>query len=296
MGRLGRCLAIVGAAALLVGTASVALAADPQADGAPLPQPLLGIGPGGIVQLTGGEQRLAAVKAKLADDYALVRSGHLDRATFNAEAEPFLRTNGGMSAVQASALLVSPMLSSNTLSMSEYAQAKTYYCGPASAYEILAYRGGASGPSGESLSQTNLAKTGTGYLNTEYYGNTPWSPAVMAPTLNTWQHFPFYATQSGATLSTYESRLVWDVDSTYPIALGIYESSSTPHLVGHPTDRVIQHWIAARGYTSSGVNTSYADSVHGSSVSWASGVPAYSTIPSSNMVTMMNAGSYGYIY
>lgn len=52
----------------------------------------------------------------------------------------------------------------------------------------------------------------------------------------------------------------------------------------------IYHWIGIYGYTNYGYNTSYADSIHGDSWiwSWAVNVPAYSTISSSDMTTLLN--------
>lgn len=72
-----------------------------------------------------------------------------------------------------------------------------------------------------------------------------------------------------------------------------YEVPGGPHLVGHP-NITIYHWFDIRGYTSSGANTEYEDSVHGSSTSWAGGVPAYSTLSSTTIAKIV--GGRGYVW
>ena len=69
--------------------------------------------------------------------------------------------------------------------------------------------------------------------------------------------------------------------------------SSDYHLVGHPTDRTIFHWFEIRGYQNSGGSTMYEDSVHNAtSVSWYAGVPAYSTLPSRQIVFIVSGRGY----
>jgi len=81
------------------------------------------------------------------------------------------------------------------------------------------------------------------------------------------------------------------------LVVGIDEAAnaSTPHLVGHPTNIVISHWISASGYRNSGSDTYYADSVHGTSFwSWSKNVPAFSWLPSGNtgMSYLMRLSGY----
>ena len=66
--------------------------------------------------------------------------------------------------------------------------------------------------------------------------------------------------------------------------------ASHPHLVGHPQDRTIFHWVAVMGYSDNdnAAYIQYADSVHGSSVSWAGGVPAYSIMSYSTLATIFD--------
>jgi Peptidase_C39 like family len=260
-----------------------------------------GPGQGGIIQLTPADQQLLDRKVALDIEYAAVRSGTGDAAAFQRDLQVFLATYApGTSSSLVRSGAASPLLSSNSLSLAQHAQTKYYYCGPATAYSMLYYKfPGTTGPAGESLTQQHLAAYGTGYLDTEYYTSTPWSPAVMAPTLNAWGHTSYWVTVSSPSLSVYELVLTFDIDVGYPLAVGVYEEANTitPHLTNHPKDRIIQHWVAVHGYTSTGGNSTYADSVYGAtSVSWYQDVTApHSTISSTDMRTMMIQGSYGVI-
>lgn len=103
-----------------------------------------------------------------------------------------------------------------------------------------------------------------------------------------------------ADLPFLEPTASYDVDNNYPLAASVYEkaSSSTPHLVGHPTNIVIEHWVAVSGYRSSGSQTYYADSVHGTTFwTWSGKVPAFGTIASgqTGISYMMDTIPYGYI-
>lgn len=275
-----------------------ALAADPAAPAANQ------VGTGGPrdtgpVQLTPDEQALAAQKDHLAQDYALVREGTMDRATFNRENAAFLATHGGLGATQATAPAGSTaaLAASNTLAMSQYAQGNTYYCGPASAYEALKFKGGGPGPLGEPLSQTNLGKQvnqyPTSYLQTNQYQSTDWSRGVMAPTLTAWLHATFYVAHNGS--GSFQTNLVYDVDTGWPVVIGVMEPQYGVHLVGHPANLYIVHWIAAHGYSSSGANTYYADSVALTTFwTWSANVPRYSYLPTTTMNALMNP--FGYVY
>ncbi|MGH2511293.1 MAG: C39 family peptidase [Candidatus Limnocylindrales bacterium] len=258
----------------------------------------------GPLVLTPAEQAIVDLRAQIVADYASMRAGKLDKVTFDTENAAFLSDHGGFSAAQVAALESAPLLATNTLSMVQSAQTTTYYCGPATAYEMLKYLG-ASGPAGESLSQPHMAnKCSDGYLCTDKLGNTPWHyysgyPHPMVSTLNAWMTQPmWYAPFQGS--SNYVSWLVYDIDYSHPVAANVYEkaSSATPHLVGHPTNQVIEHWVAVRGYASSGAQSNYADSVHGTTFwSWSKNVPPYSTIASgqTGMSYMMDTIPYGYV-
>src|SRR5436190_15885557 len=78
-----------------------------------------------------------------------------------------------------------------------------------------------------------------------------------------------------------------------PLVGDAWEAPVGPHLVGHPTNREIFHWFEIRGYQNSGGSTMYEDSVHGaSSISWSGSVPAYSTLATSTVVTIISGRGY----
>jgi hypothetical protein len=112
----------------------------------------------------------------------------------------------------------------------------------------------------------------------------------MKSTLNTWLGSSWYTIQGGSDY--YEGRLVGDIISGYPVAVLVYEraDSHSPHLTGHPTDRVIGHWIAVHGYDADGAWSFYADSVHGTGF-WPQ-VPAHDWITSADLMELMAPRGY----
>jgi len=172
-------------------------------------------------------------------------------------------------------------------------QQTSYWCGPAAVAEAL-------GQLGVSMSQSTAASQ----LGTTTDG-TDWSNGTGYPVpnvLNANQSF-FYVAQSVSyspsqqEIDTYKNRLVGDTALSWaPLVGDAWETAGgTYHLAGHPTDRDIFHWFDIRGYTSSGAYTQYEDSVAGaSSVSWSSGVDAYSTMASYKIVTIL--GERGYVW
>ena len=173
-------------------------------------------------------------------------------------------------------------------------QTTSYYCGPASVHEAL-------GSVGVSLSQAAAATK----LHTTTEG-TAWSGGGTSPSgypvpdvLNGMQNRNYYVPQSvpSATsdaIGTYKGDLKVDTYSVRaPLVGDAWEVPGGPHLVGHPTNREIFHWFEIRGYQNSGGSTMYEDSVHGaSSISWSGSVPAYSTMASSTIVTIISGRGY----
>lgn len=184
--------------------------------------------------------------------------------------------------------------SSASLIANQTPQATSYWCGPASVHEAL-------DAVGVSLSQTSAAAA----LHTTT-GGTAWSGGGTSPSgypvpdvLNSYQGRNNYIPQpvSSATpsmISTYENDLKMDIWALrVPLIGDAWETSTGYHLVGHPNDRPIFHWFEIRGYQASGASTMYEDSVHGaSSISWSGSVPAYSTLPSSQIVSIVSGRGY----
>jgi hypothetical protein len=186
--------------------------------------------------------------------------------------------------------------SSASLVANQTPQITSYYCGPAAVHEAL-------DAVGVSLSQSAAAAA----LHTDTRG-TAWSGAGTSPSnypvpdvLNRYQsrnhYVPQYvASATSSAINQYELDLESDIAGVRaPVVGDAWEVPNGYHLNGHPTDRQILHWFEIRGYYSSGGYTLYEDSVHGaSSISWSGNVPAYSNLPSSQIVSIF--GGRGYVW
>ncbi len=186
--------------------------------------------------------------------------------------------------------------SSASIVANQTPQATSYWCGPAAVHEALEALG-------VSVSQSAAAAA----LHTTTDG-TAWSGGGTSPSgypvpdvMNRYQSRVYYVPQpvSSATSSaigTYQRDLEMDIAGLRAPLIGdAWETPTSYHLTGHPNDRQIFHWFEIRGYQSSGASTMYEDSVHGaSSIGWSASVPAYSTLPSSQIVSIV--GGRGYVW
>jgi hypothetical protein len=186
--------------------------------------------------------------------------------------------------------------SSASLVANQTSQATSYWCGPASVHEAL-------GALGVSLSQSAAATA----LHTTTSG-TAWSGGGTSPSgypvpdvMNRYQSRNYYVPQyvasaTSSAISTYERDLEMDISAIRAPVIGdAWEVPSGNHLIGHPPDRTIFHWFEIRGYYGSGGTTLYEDSVHGAtSISWSGNVPAYSSLPSAQIVSIV--GGRGYVW
>jgi hypothetical protein len=174
-------------------------------------------------------------------------------------------------------------------------QATSYYCGPAAVHEAL-------DALGVVLSQSAAAAA----LHTTT-GGTAWSGGGTSPSgypvpdvLNRYQSRNYYVPQSvssptSSAISRYENDLQMDIVALRAPLIGdAWETQySHYHLVGHPTDRTIFHWFEIRGYQNSGASTMYEDSVHGAtSIGWSPTVPAYSTLSTTAIVSIVSGRGY----
>jgi hypothetical protein len=178
------------------------------------------------------------------------------------------------------------------LAATEEAQIRNYYCGPATVSEMLAQMD-------KRLGQKAAARE----LGTNRSG-TDWSDAAGYPVpevLNKNQRkndyvavaLPWSPTRS--QVQTFETDLVTDINhhGGVPLAGNAYEVAGGPHLAGNPVNQTIFHWFDIRGYQDYGTVTDYEDSVHGaSSIGWSAGVPAYSSMSSSAIVSILGARGY----
>lgn len=256
------------------------------------------------------ERRIAEQKIALAEQHNSVRRGQLAPGIYQERYIAFLQQIGERTAAlkaradaSRSAAAVSPMAgySSRSLLLTQVPQEKYYYCGPASAYAILRTLGYTRSRDNETLSQSALATNK--YLETEKWTGTPWyvssADQPYPQTLNYWRtgsYSGFYRLSSSSfSAADFKRDFTADIDSSWPVGGNAWEvaGSQNPHLVGHPTNTDIFHWIAIYGYGSSGDTVAYADSVHNApSVSWYASVPAYSSISTSTMATILNGRGY----
>ncbi|GAA3521666.1 C39 family peptidase [Actinocatenispora rupis] len=200
-------------------------------------------------------------------------------------------------------LAARPEATSRTLTGTQQAQRTSYWCGPAAVSGALAVR------------HVSLSQTGTANLLRTTTDGTDWSGTNANVPKQYQTGYPvadvltYKLHSAGATYhpvglsydptakekSAYRTRLVTDIDNGWDMVGDAWEAPGGPHLVGHPGNQEIFHWFTIRGYSSSGAYTQYQDSVHGaSSISWSSGVPAYSTM-SSDTITTINGGR-GYVW
>jgi Peptidase_C39 like family len=180
------------------------------------------------------------------------------------------------------------------LAATQQAQARNYWCGPATVAEMLAQVGVV-------LSQKATARElGTNPSGTDWSDNRGYP---VAKVLNAHQDKTKYVavglpwSPTRAQVTRFQKDLVTDLSRGpgVPLAGNAYEVPGGPHLVGHPAGQQIMHWFDIRGYAKSGAITAYEDSVHGaSSIAWGSSVPAYSTLPSATIVYIL--GARGYIW
>lgn len=195
-----------------------------------------------------------------------------------------------------------PAVASTTskyLVKNQQAQTTSYYCGPAAVAEAL----GALGTSISQSSAANLLKTttdGTAWSGVNAKVTSPTGypvPDVMNYKWGKLWYVPVAVPDPARSsdVTTYIERLQFDINDGAPLLGDAVEVAGGPHLVGHPTNKNIFHWFEIRGYSSSGSNTAYEDSVHGaSSISWSASVPAYSELSSSTIVHIV--GGRGYVW
>jgi hypothetical protein len=185
--------------------------------------------------------------------------------------------------------------SSASLVANQTPQITSYYCGPAAVHEAL-------DALGISLSQSAAAAA----LRTTTDG-TAWSGGGTSPSgypvpdvMNRYQGRNYYAPQyvasaTSSAISTYENDLMYDISVVRAPVIGdAWETQySSYHLNGHPTDRTIFHWFEIRGYYGYADHTLYEDSVHNATtVSWYASVPAYSSLPSYQIVSIVSGRGY----
>jgi hypothetical protein len=178
------------------------------------------------------------------------------------------------------------------LPATQQAQARDYYCGPATVAEMLAQLG-------RHVSQAAVARElGTGPAGTNWADDSGYPvPDVLNANQGKNNYVPVAlpAVPAAARVREFEADLVADLNHQggVPLAGNAYEVAGGPHLAGNPVNQTIFHWFDIRGYQDFGAVTDYEDSVHGAaSVGWSAGVPAYSSLSSAVIVAIL--GDRGY--
>lgn len=184
-----------------------------------------------------------------------------------------------------------------SLVANQKAQTTSYYCGPAAVHEAL-----------DALGVWLTQAAAAAELHTTTDG-TAWSGGGTSPSgypvpdvLNAHQSRNYYVPQSitspsANAINRYETDLQMDIWALrVPLIGDAWETKySEYHLVGHPTDRTIFHWFEIRGYQGYGAMTMYEDSVHDAkTVSWYASVPAYSTMSSSAVTSIISGRGYAW--
>jgi hypothetical protein len=241
--------------------------------------------------LTSNQQKMLELKNKAV---ATIHSGTASAATVSARLGAIGSVTPSTAMATAAAASTSDSLSAN-----QNPQKTAYWCGPASVNEAL-------GQTGNWFTQAQLAQElGTTTAGTAWSGGPTRTGFPVPDVMNAHQSRNYYvpnpvsSSPTSAQINSYKSSLVFDITTmrapligdAWEIAGGQY------HLTGHPGDRTIFHWFDIRGYTNNGANTMYEDSVHDVStslISWAYNVPAYTTMSSNAIVTIV--GGRGYVW
>jgi len=184
-----------------------------------------------------------------------------------------LSPTAGTASVAGPAIVMSTAATYKTLAVTWVQQQTDYYCGPATAYMILKYRGfSTSAYAGESVSQNNLA--GASYLKTNSQGLTttwPYSESGyfindMSRGLNRWTIGTLtggYSIDQLGSSAELQNIVGYSIDASRPFAVSTYEAKNAPHYNKHPLTHEIGHWAVVYGYESSGATTKVADPASG---------------------------------
>jgi hypothetical protein len=258
------------------------------------------------------DQQVLILKGRLAQEYAQVQAGQVSPAAFQRDWSAFAGYDApAFVAIMASYCPPTCLHTANRVPMPQESQINMYYCGPAAVEEVLIALDAKRGPRGEWLTAGPYPAHGQHvlaeiyYLQTDADIGTNWGSGVVPKTLNAWYKHHYYVAINGTnmggyfSLTTYEHDLILDVDSGHPLIGGLRmdPTPTHPHLIGYPTNQLHYHWIALDGYTNSGADTVYADSVHGDTQFWwwADRVPAFGTVSTKTiMFPLLN--TFGYVW
>jgi hypothetical protein len=142
------------------------------------------------------------------------------------------------------------------VSVSSEAQINSYYCGPATAQDILWYLGPMTSYNYDTVTGAYDTFNGNDthdqgilanayWLATEAHGGTNWGPYYMPFTLNGWHGGGWYVGTNSANLTSSSAWSDVDFDTNYshPVAENVFYGSSTYYPAGFtPSQSGYQHW------------------------------------------------------
>ncbi|WP_457252765.1 hypothetical protein [Pedococcus sp. P5_B7] len=259
---------------MVCGLAGVCLAAPAQAGFAATPDPVVDDG-GGITPAGVSPPDTQQAKDKVAATvlWAKAAAGGDVAGARRAEAAYESKYGGpGGGSSKASSTVVSRVMTSTDLAAAfptsrslgvvQVGQLKTYYCGPASGYEIIRYLHGAGFSSrfdGTAAGQGGLANAN--HMETDKYAKTDWARADWTLGVNRWRGVNWYVQVHAPSSSLLKSVAAQSIGGNgMPFSGDTVEFAGGPHYNGHRKDRTIGHWIAGYAYTGSGSTISWADS------------------------------------
>jgi len=178
--------------------------------------------------------------------------------------------------------------------LNQQGQVTWYYCGPAvvsEAAHTMANNGRLANPvsqwtAGSYMGTTSTAGTSVGNF---VRGMNAYVGRPVAGWDYYWWVWLSYSPTSSER-STFVQNLMFDVNNGWPVGGDAWEEAYYPHLVGHPYNQTIFHYIEIGGYGSSGGTVYYADSA--TSV-WSS-VPPYSWFNMQTMITILGGRGYAW--
>jgi hypothetical protein len=253
-----------------------------------------------VSQPSAEDLRLSAMKIQSATAYYASKQAGNSIASFDVQiADLERRLNGGSLVANGYTLRGAPAVSSRVAATSSspqtadslYAtlhlspdyqtQSTQYWCGPATAWNVMTWLGLGNSWRGETLTQEHLANSN--WLNTTTagtnLGDDPW-----IKTLNGWTNGGsggWYLISWAPSASTITVGLTDDIDHSFLAVYDVYMSAGTGKLPGYSGYSEVWHYLAGTGYTNYGNNTDWLDPFTG-------GSPGFNyDYPVTNLVPMM---------
>ncbi|MEV7616582.1 hypothetical protein [Streptomyces sp. NPDC089799] len=143
--------------------------------------------------------------------------------------------------------------SSRVLGVTHYAQARNYYCGPATGAMMIKMIDGfiRSRHNNDAFSQENLANSA--HMDTNARGLTDWSSKKFVFGLNRWRGESYYVQVPSPSPDNAVNTMMHSIGgNAKPIAADTVEFKGGRKYNNHPDHLTIGHWIAAYGYHTDG--------------------------------------------